>query len=174
MITTVLSSERGLFNSMQPQGNKTGEIVLGENLKFPAYGEKSLSSQVVFVTGKRGSGKSWTTGVMLEEMEKADLQFVCFDTLGAHKGLEKLPNVEMITPREDETLDMQGVVDKIANSNKSLVINLTGCSLPKQQLLIADYCEALIDTKIGHNHGKTLMTVFEVSEHAKTAKSIGA
>ena len=161
MITTVLSSERGLFNSMQPQGNKSGEIVLGENLSFPAYGEKSLSSQVVFITGKRGSGKSWTTGVMLEEMEKADLQFVCFDTLGAHKGLEKLPNVEMITPRDDETLDMQGVVDKIANSNKSLVINLTGCGLPKQQLLIADYCEALIDTKIGHNHGKTLMTVFE-------------
>lgn len=161
MITTVLSSERGLFITMQPQGHKPGEIVLGENLTFPAYGEKSLSSQVVFVTGKRGSGKSWTTGVMLEEMEKADLQFVCFDTLGAHKGLEKLPNVEMITPRDDETLDMTGVVEKIAHGNKSLVINMSGCSLPKQQLMIADYCEALIDAKIGHNHGKTLMTVFE-------------
>jgi hypothetical protein len=146
---------------MTTGGSKSGEIVLGENLSFPAYGEKSLSSQVVFVTGKRGSGKSWTSGVMMEEMERCDLQFVCFDTLGAHKGLEQLPNVEMITPREDETLDMQGIVDKVANSNKSLVLNLTGCSLPKQQLLIADYCEALIDTKIGHNHGKTLMTVFE-------------
>ena len=136
MITTVLSSERGLFNSMPAQGNKSAQIVLGENLSFPAYGDKSLSSQVVFVTGKRGSGKSWTTGVMMEEMERCDLQFVCFDTLGAHKGLEKLDNVEMITPRDDETLDMNGVVDKIANGNKSLVINMAGCSLPKQQLLI--------------------------------------
>ena len=65
---------------------KSSEIVLGDNISFPAYGDKSLSSQVVFVTGKRGSGKSWTTGVMMEEMEKADLQFVCFDALGAHKG----------------------------------------------------------------------------------------
>ena len=140
---------------------KSSEIVLGDNISFPAYGDKSLSSQVVFVTGKRGSGKSWTTGVMMEEMEKADLQFVCFDALGAHKGLEKLDGVEMITPREDETLDMNGIVSKIANGNKSLVINMAGCSLPKQQLLIADYCEALIDAKIGHNHGKTLMTIFE-------------
>jgi len=161
VITTVLSSERGLFNSMPAQGNKSAEIVLGENLSFPAYGDKSLSSQVIFVTGKRGSGKSWTTGVMMEEMERCDLQFVCFDTLGAHLGFEKLEKVEMITPRDDETLDMNGIVSKIANGNKSLVLNLSNCGLPKQQLLIADYCEALIDTKIGHNHGKTLMTIFE-------------
>ncbi|SVD89500.1 uncharacterized protein METZ01_LOCUS442354, partial [marine metagenome] len=44
---------------------KSSEIVLGDNISFPAYGDKSLSSQVVFVTGKRGSGKSWTTGVMM-------------------------------------------------------------------------------------------------------------
>jgi len=56
---------------------KSAEIVLGENISFPAYGDRSLSSQVVFVTGKRGSGKSWTTGVMMEELEKADLQFAC-------------------------------------------------------------------------------------------------
>ena len=140
---------------------KSAEIVLGENISFPAYGDRSLSSQVVFVTGKRGSGKSWTTGVMMEELEKADLQFVCFDALAAHKGLEKLDRVEMVTPREDETMDMNGIVSKVATGNKSLIINMSGCSLPKQQLLIADYCEALIDAKIGHNHGKTLMTIFE-------------
>jgi hypothetical protein len=146
---------------MDAPNRKSGEIVLGDTISFPAYGDKSLSSQVVFVTGKRGSGKSWTTGVMMEEMEKADLQFVCFDALGAHKGMEKLDGVEMITPREDETLDMNGIVSKVANGNKSLVVNMSNCSLPKQQLLIADYCEALIDAKIGHNQGKTLMSIFE-------------
>ena len=49
------------------------DIILGENLSFPGYGEKSLTSQVIFVTGKRGSGKSWTTGVMMEEMERLNL-----------------------------------------------------------------------------------------------------
>ena len=33
------------------------KIVLGKNLQFPAYGTDSLVSQVLFVTGKRGSGK---------------------------------------------------------------------------------------------------------------------
>jgi len=137
------------------------DIVLGDNIHFPGYGEKSLTSQVVFVTGKRGSGKSWTTGVMMEEMERLKLQFVCFDTLGAHKGLEKLDHVESIKPREDETIDMNGLVERIASGDKSLIIDLTGCGLAKQQLLIADYCEALIDAKIGHNHNKTLMSIFE-------------
>lgn len=137
------------------------DIILGENLSFPGYGEKSLTSQVIFVTGKRGSGKSWTTGVMMEEMERLNLQFVCFDTLGAHKGLEKLERVESIKPRDDETIDMNGLVERIATGDKSLIIDMTGCGLAKQQLLIADYCEALIDAKIGHNHNKTLMSIFE-------------
>jgi len=137
------------------------EITLGDHIKFPAYGEKSLSSQVTFITGKRGSGKSFTAGVMMEEFDKAQLQFVCFDVLSAHSGMDALPNVESIRPREDETIDMNLLVSKIANGNKSLVIDIGSCTLPKQQLLIADYCEALIDAKIGHNHNKTLMTIIE-------------
>lgn len=137
------------------------DITLGDHIKFPAYGEKSVSSQVVFVTGKRGSGKSYTAGVMMEEFDKAQLQFVCFDVLSAHAGMDALPNVESIRPREDETIDMNLLVSKIATGNKSLIIDIGGCTLPKQQLLIADYCEALIDAKIGHNHNKTLMTIIE-------------
>ena len=56
---------------MDAPNRKSSEVVLGENISFPAYGDRSLSSQVVFVTGKRGSGKSWTTGVMMEELEKS-------------------------------------------------------------------------------------------------------
>lgn len=137
------------------------DITLGDHIKFPAYGEKSISSQVIFITGKRGSGKSYTAGVLMEEMERAKLQFVCFDVLSAHLGLDSLPNVESISPREDETLDMNLLVSKLANGNKSLIIDVGNCTLPKQQLLISDYCEALINAKIGLSHKKTLMTIFE-------------
>ena len=82
------------------------DVTLGDHIKFPAYGEKSISSQVIFITGKRGSGKSYTAGVLMEELARAKLQFVCFDVLSAHLGMESLPNVESISPREDETLDM--------------------------------------------------------------------
>ena len=43
--------------------------------------------QVSFVTGMRGSGKSWTAGVLMEEFERLGLQFVCFDPLDAHGHL---------------------------------------------------------------------------------------
>lgn len=137
------------------------DITLGEHIKFPAYGEKSISSQVIFITGKRGSGKSYTAGVLMEELERCKLQFVCFDVLSAHLGLDSLPNVESISPREDETIDMNLLVNKLANGNKSLIIDVGNCTLPKQQLIVSDYCEALINAKIGHTHQKTLMTIFE-------------
>ena len=48
----------------------------------------------MFVTGLSGSGKSYTCGVLMEEFSRLGLQFVCFDSLGAHKGLKQLPNFQ--------------------------------------------------------------------------------
>ena len=39
--------------------SKADYVCLGQKLTFPAYGEDSLISNVLFITGKRGSGKSW-------------------------------------------------------------------------------------------------------------------
>ncbi len=36
-----------------------------------------------FLTGMTGSGKSWTAGLLMEEINRVGLQFVCFDVLGA-------------------------------------------------------------------------------------------
>ena len=55
---------------------------MGQDIHFSAYGDDSLISQVLFITGKRGSGKSWTAAVLMEEFARLGLQFVCFDALG--------------------------------------------------------------------------------------------
>ena len=47
--------------------NLPDRVVLGNDIHFPAYGSDSIISQVMFVTGKRGSGKSWTAAVIMEE-----------------------------------------------------------------------------------------------------------
>lgn len=133
------------------------EICLGRKLRFPAYGEDSLISNVLFVTGKRGSGKSFTAGVMMEEFHRLGLQFVCFDALDAHGGLDQLPRVESIKPEEGQSIDMKSLVDRLRSTDKSLVIKMGGLSLTKQQELIGDYCEALIEARLG----KGLHTVFE-------------
>ena len=50
------------------------KIVLGGGVEFPL----EIVYNKLFITGKTGSGKSWTAGVMMEEFERTGLQFVWF------------------------------------------------------------------------------------------------
>ena len=133
------------------------EVCLGHKLRFPAYGEDSLISNVLFITGKRGSGKSWTAGVMMEEFHRLGLQFVCFDPLNAHGGIDSLPRVESLKPDIGQSIDMKSLVERLRTTDKSLIIAMGGLPLLKQQELVGDYCEALISARLG----KGIHTVLE-------------
>ncbi|MBO66723.1 MAG: hypothetical protein CL398_00275 [Acidiferrobacteraceae bacterium] len=136
------------------------KIVLSEDIVFPAQ----AITEVLFVAGKRGSGKSWTAGVMMEEIQKLGLQFVCFDALDAHIGLGALPNVEVLKPEMGRTINMAGLVNKLAQPGvrKSLVINLGHLPLAKQQELVADYCTSLLEAgPLFRDNNKPLMTFLE-------------
>ena len=133
-------------------------VVLGKDIHFPAYGSDSIISQVMFITGKRGSGKSWTAAVVMEEYERLGLQFVCFDALDAHGYLaEQLPAVVALRPGPAETINMKELVDTLRTTSKSVVISMAGMPLAKQQEMISEYCEALLEGTLG----KGIMTVFE-------------
>ena len=110
-----------------------------------------------FLTGMTGSGKSWTAGLLMEEINRVGLQFVCFDVLGAHDGLATLPNVEALSPKNGETINMRGLVERLGKEPTSFVIDISGLPLDKQQVLISDYCEALISAQLN----KGIMSVFE-------------
>jgi hypothetical protein len=138
--------------------NLPDRVVLGNDIHFPAYGSDSIISQVMFVTGKRGSGKSWTAAVIMEEYERLGLQFVCFDALDAHGYLgEQLSNVVALRPGPAETINMKELVETIRATPKSVVISMAGMPLAKQQEMITEYCEALLEGTLG----KGIMTVFE-------------
>lgn len=110
-----------------------------------------------FLTGMTGSGKSWTAGLLMEEINRVGLQFVCFDVLGAHDGLATLPNVESLKPSNGETVNMKGLIDRLKREPTSFVIDISGLPLDKQQSLVSDYCEDLLSAQLG----KGIMTVFE-------------
>lgn len=142
---------------IEANGIDPKQVVLGKTLHLPAYGEDSVISSVFFVTGKRGSGKSWTTAVMMEEFNRLGLQFVCFDALDAHGNLPDLEGVEGLQPAIGQSVDMKALVKRLGETNKSLVIKLAGLPLQMQQELIADYCEALLEAHLG----KGIHTVIE-------------
>lgn len=142
---------------IEANGIDPKQVVLGKTLHLPAYGEDSVISSVFFVTGKRGSGKSWTSAVMMEEFNRLGLQFVCFDALDAHGNLPDLEGVEGLQPAIGQSVDMKALVKRLGETNKSLVIKLAGLPLQMQQELIADYCEALLEAHLG----KGIHTVIE-------------
>ena len=129
-------------------------LSLGSKFSFPL----ELIYQVIFVGGKRGSGKSWSSAVMMEEFNRHGLQFVCFDALDAHGYLSELNGVESIEPQKQESINMRKLIEKLQNSGSSLIINMSGLSLEMQQKLVSEYCEGILETTISD---KGLMTIFE-------------
>lgn len=146
------------MDTLSPPSVDRQKVILGKNgLQLPAYGEDSVISTVFFITGKRGSGKSWTSAVMMEEFNRLGLQFVCFDALDAHGNLKDMDGVESLEPKMGQSVDMKALVKKLGESNKSLVVKLAGLPLITQQELVADYCEALLEAHMG----KGLHTILE-------------
>jgi len=136
------------------QADEFSNIIMGSRIHFPL----ELIYQVVFIGGKRGSGKSYSSAVVMEEFNRLGLQFVCFDALDAHGHLGDLEGVEHLSPSKQETINMNKLVEKLKNTGSSLVLNMAGMGLEGQQKLIAEYCEAmlLIDFE-----GRGVMTFFE-------------
>jgi len=158
------TDETGWFGNEDSREMRGGrlpadKILLGGGIEFPL----ELVYNKLFITGKTGSGKSWTCGVLMEEFERLGLQFVCWDSLNAHSGMADLDGVESIAPQEDQTIDMPAFVNRLKRTGKSVVINLMGLSLGRQQQLLGDYCAALLEADFTDERGsrKSLMTILE-------------
>ena len=136
------------------------EIILADvssgqpaDLKFPL----DFCREKVFICGVTGSGKSFTAGLLMEEINEVGLQFVCFDVLGAHGGLQQLNHVEALEPKSGETVNIKGLVQRLGKEATSFVIDISDLSVPKQQSLVAEYCDEMLTQKLN----KGIMTFFE-------------
>jgi hypothetical protein len=123
------------------------------DLKFPL----DFVREKIFICGVTGSGKSFTAGLLMEEINQVGLQFVCFDVLGAHGGLQQLPNVEGLEPKSGETVNIKGLVQRLKQEPTSFVVDISDLSVSKQQTLIAEYCDEMLTQKLN----KGIMTFFE-------------
>lgn len=129
-------------------------VILGNNFGYPL----DIAYEKIFIGGKTGSGKSYTAGVFMEELSRHGIQFVCFDALDAHNGIPSLPNVERISPTEDESINIHKLVYNLQNSSNSLIVNMVNMKLETQQDLVGEYCEALLSID---QIGKPIMTFLE-------------
>lgn len=135
-------------------GPDASKIIMSNEVKFPP----EITYQKMFVTGASGSGKSWTVGVICEELSRLGLQFVMFDALGAHSGLSQLDNVIEVVPDMSKTVNVERLVENIANNPEiSVVVNLAHIDDGLAQELVGEYCEQLFK----HRLGRAILTIFE-------------
>lgn len=136
----------------RPPSSSTERIVISEDLKLPL----EISYQVITVVGRRGMGKSYTIGKIVEEMSRNRLQFCLFDPMSAH-SLIQLPNLVHVTPTSDRKINMEKFLRKLKETNKSVIVDLSKLKLDSQRKILAEYTEMLIDNDLG----KPLMTIIE-------------
>ena len=120
----------------------------------------SAATRTFAILAKRGAGKSYTAGVMEEEMAKHGIPFVTFDPIDVHWGLRLKAYNEAPIHESGFPIVVFGVLDnadikltddmgeKIARAvvekNISCVISTFGMSKKGQRRLIAEFAETLI------------------------------
>ena len=77
---------------------------------------------------------------------------MCFDPLDAHGHLSSLEGIEKISPKLNESINCTKLVNQLKESNSSLIIDISNLTLDAQQEMIADYCESLIQAKMGRDY----------------------
>ena len=106
--------------------------MISENLQMEAshYGQKFV------VVGKSGSGKSYTSRVIIEEGQKLGVTFLIIDPQDAYENLEGFSYIKAEAVKDAKKL---GVI--IAASSKNCVVSTKGMTIKDQQKFIKHLLE---------------------------------
>lgn len=116
----------------------------------------SAVTKTFAILAKKGAGKSYTAGVMMEEMFLNNLPFVVFDPIDVHWGLRfdktgKKPMLPVVVfgvleNADIELTDEMGAViaQAVVEKNISCVISTFGMSKKGQRKLITEFSEELL------------------------------
>lgn len=113
-----------------------------------------ITTDSLALLGKRGSGKSFTASVLVEEMLKAKLQVVVLDPMHAWWGLrssadgrgEGFPVAILGGPRGDVPLEPTGgtlVAELVVDERLSAILDLSPFSKTDRRRFVADFLERL-------------------------------
>ena len=157
------------FPGKNPDTNPYGSLRISDDLELP----REVAQEVTLITGTRGSGKSYSGGVFMEELNKNGLTFICFDTLGAHRKIN-LPGVEVINVPPNSNINAKSLVNATVMNNRSLILNMVDMSEPQQQALVASFANEIMLARPSR-YNKTVTVIVEEAQTfapAGNAKSI--
>lgn len=168
-----MATEDQIKNSLGLQDDKKENLHLGNIIysSIPAIISFENLGRV-FITGKSGSGKSYTVGVIIEELIKKKIPVIIIDRHGEYSTLkllnrENIPDDEeffdkndkdhhfaqniiefgdsQFTPNADLALEYLLIADmkELVVSGNAILINLRGLDISAQENYIAQFCNRL-------------------------------
>lgn len=107
--------------------------MISEKLKL----DTEFFGQTTVILGKRGSGKSYTSRVIIEEGVELGVPFIVIDPQAAYGNL---PNFEYIDARKVQRVSELG--ELLAVSNRNIVIQTKGMTIENQQIFVKKLLES--------------------------------
>lgn len=108
----------------------------------------SIVTSSIAALGMKGSGKSWTAGVLEEEMAAANVPFVVLDLMGVHFGIkEKYRVIVFGGSNADVPLSPDlgtELADTVIAENPSAIADISQFSRADQVKFAAAFCERLL------------------------------
>lgn len=97
----------------------------------------------VGIFGSSGSGKSWMTGLLIEEMLKQKYQVCVVDPEGDYRGLGISPNTLLLGGQDKSLPDVEDLIGMLEWKDISLLLDLSMYNTEKQNAFMADFLPAL-------------------------------
>jgi hydroxymethylpyrimidine pyrophosphatase-like HAD family hydrolase len=102
-----------------------------------------LISHNLGIFGDSGGGKSWTTGLLIEEMHLAGYQVLVIDSDGDYRNLRSLPGIVAFSGEEQAFPTPEQVTAILGATAISMVLDLCAYSIGERESYIADLLLAL-------------------------------
>ena len=120
----------------------------GRVIETPA----EVSTSVIAVLGKRGSGKTYFAGVLEEELAESGIPFIVLDPMSCHYTIRERYEVLILGCRGSPLLDAEiapgiggDVAELLVDAGLSSVIDLSGMRRRYQEEFVRDLCWRLLE-----------------------------
>ena len=149
--------------SSSPRGDNGLSIELAEGLRLDV--KKHLIDRGLGVLGMRGSGKSYTCGVLAEELARIGQPFVIIDLMGEYYTLRERFPILIASLGEQEYADIRGLrpehapelARNIVELGLSVVLDLARATMADVLAFLADFLEAFYEAEEEHRRPYVLI-----------------
>jgi len=196
-----LASSEQIINSLGLENNPEKAINLGKIPNTDIIASPNIENfGRLFITGKSGSGKSYTVGVVIEELMKKQIPIVIIDRHGEYSSLkilekENIPDNEDFFKKNDPEQNYLGGiiefgdiimnpgadlgieyllaanVEDLIRSGSVIIVNLRGLEIPVQENIVMTFCYRLYKASTLHEIPPHFLFIDEAHLFAGKKKS---